>query len=216
MTSKPKILLTEENLPQGVLHLANTDSDLNRIYQSYGMPPLWRREKGFATLVRIILEQQVSLVSAEAAFNKLLALGTLSPANLLQYDDLTLKQAGFSRQKTAYVRYLATAIVNQDLDLDGLENLEYHQAHNELTKLKGIGDWTANIYLLMALGYADIFPHGDLALVLAMQEVKRLPARPDRAEVALISAEWQPWRSVAAFMLWHYYLSQKRNVISSA
>jgi DNA-3-methyladenine glycosylase II len=209
MNDPEKFFLTEQTLQQGVEYLANHDPDLNRIYQQYGVPPLWKREKGFATLVHIILEQQVSLASALAAYNRLLALGALTPASFLELDDDTLKKVGFSRQKTLYTRHLAQAIIDDRLNLAQLETLEYSLAHAELTKLKGIGDWTANIYLLMALGYGDIFPKGDLALVVALQEIKNLPVRPSAIEVENLSAQWQPWRSVAAFLLWHYYLSKR-------
>jgi DNA-3-methyladenine glycosylase II len=210
MLTTDRILLTPETLTQGVSYLTKLDPDLNQIYQEYGSPPLWQREKGFPTLVHIILEQQVSLASAQAAFDRLLELGALSPESFLSRDDATLKKVGFSRQKTLYVRLLAQAIIDSKLDLAHLESLDYAAAHAELIKIKGIGDWTANIYLLMASGYSDIFPKGDLALILALQAVKKLPVRPGVAEIELISAAWQPWRSVAAFMLWHYYLSKKK------
>lgn len=174
-----------------------------------GLPPLWARQPGFGTLVYIILEQQVSLASARAAFLKLeAALGVVTPGEFLTLSDERLKQIGFSRQKTAYCRHLAQAVLNNDLDLRELEHLEDHSVRSELIRIKGIGAWTADIYLLMALLRPDIWPAGDLALATAMQEVKSLPARPGPQEMEQIASAWHPWRAVAARLLWHHYLSK--------
>jgi len=200
--------LDEQAFYQGLFFLTERDPDLAHILETLGPPPMWQRDPGFATLVHIILEQQVSLASAQAAFNRLVAaVNPLTPTNLLILNDAQLKTIGFSRQKTAYVRYLALAILERRLDLDALSTLDDEAARAELIKLKGIGLWTADIYLLMALRRPDVWPRGDLALILALQKVKKLPNRPTSSEIEVFSAAWQPWRAVAARLLWHFYLS---------
>lgn len=200
--------LDESALEQGCLSLAGSDPDLGLIFTTYGVPPLWARETGFATLVRIILEQQVSLASAGAAFDKLsAALPEPEPAGFLTLSDIELRKIGFSRQKTAYSRILAESILNKSLDLGALESLTDAEAKHNLMKIKGIGGWTADIYLLMALLRPDIMPKGDLALHVAYQKLKQLQDRPLADEFQEISAQWQPFRSVAARLLWHFYLS---------
>jgi len=193
---------------RGLMELAERDADLGRVLYELGPPPIWDREPGFPTLVHIILEQQVSLASARSCFDKLLAVvDDLTPALLLELDDDTFKRAGFSRQKTEYVRVLAGALDDGELDLDGLADLPDEDIRERLMHLKGIGRWTADIYLLMALGRPDVWPVGDLALVVAVQRIKRLDARPSPDEFEKLGDEWRPWRSVAARLLWHHYLS---------
>jgi DNA-3-methyladenine glycosylase II len=200
--------LTERTLARAVEHVCALDRDLDRVVAEFGTPPLWARAPGFATLVHIILEQQVSLASARAAFARLrAALTTLTPRSFLTLDDQTLKTIGFSRQKIIYVRHLAEAINTGALDLDGLARLPDEAARGELLKLKGIGSWTADVYLLMALCRPDVFPSGDLGLLVAAQHVKQLPARPTPTELEILGERWRPWRAVAARILWHYYLS---------
>jgi len=193
---------------RGLMELTERDGDLGRILDTLGPPPMWDREPGFPTLIHIILEQQVSLASARSCFDKLLAIiDDLTPATLLELDDDTLKRAGFSRQKTEYVRILAGALDGGELDLDGLADLPDEEIRERLMRLKGIGRWTADIYLLMALGRPDIWPPGDLALVVAAQRVKQLNARPNSEEFQRLGNAWRPWRSIAARLLWHHYLS---------
>ncbi|HEV7858248.1 MAG TPA: hypothetical protein VGO91_06425 [Pyrinomonadaceae bacterium] len=200
--------ITEETLARGLQLLSARDRDLAHILNELGPPPMWFREPGFPTLIHIILEQQVSLASARAAFQRLRAVAKpLTPHNFLLLDDGTLKAIGFSRQKIIYGRHLSNSIVEGGLDLRRLVALEDEEARAELLKIKGIGHWTADIYLLMALRRQDIWPGGDLALAVAVQRIKRLPARPSPFELESISAPWRPWRAVAARLLWHYYLS---------
>jgi DNA-3-methyladenine glycosylase II len=201
--------LDTETLALGVAFLSEADADLARIHTGLGLPPLWARQPGFPTLVHIILEQQVSLASARAAFRKLEdVLGIITPDPFLTLTDEELKRIGFSRQKTTYCRYLAQAILKNELNVDALEHMDDPAVRTELTRIKGIGPWTADIYLLMALLRPDIWPAGDLALATAMQEVKNLPARPGLDEMERIAASWRPWRAVAARLLWHHYLSK--------
>jgi DNA-3-methyladenine glycosylase II len=203
-------ILTEEMLTKGLRVLARRDHDLAHILKELGPPPMWAREPGFPTLLHIILEQQVSLASARAAFNRLQAAASpLTPKRFLTLDDATLKAIGFSRQKTAYGRHLALAIVEGRLDLAALNEMDDATARSELIKIKGIGLWTADIYLLMALRRPDIWPLGDLALAVAVQRVKRLTSYPMPEDLDAIGRAWQPWRAVAARLLWHYYLSKR-------
>ncbi|UCG23045.1 MAG: DNA-3-methyladenine glycosylase 2 family protein [Chloroflexota bacterium] len=203
--------LTRHTLLEGVLELAARDEYLAGIVSKYGLPPLWRREQGFHSLIRIILEQQVSLASAKAAYNRLeQAVHSITPESFLDLTDEELKQIGFSRQKTRYGRELANALLDGSLELSGLGNLEDQEAKERLMKVKGIGPWTADIYLLMALGRPDIWPQGDLALEVAIQRVKGWKMRPAPEEVRRISDEWRPWRAVAARLLWHFYLNERK------
>ena len=202
--------LTEITLRQGVAILAARDADLAALLHRWGPPPLWAREPGFPALILIILEQQVSLASARAAFNRLLAYATpLTPARFLQLDDETLRTVGFSRQKMAYARHLAQAIAGGEFDLDGLATLPDEAARAALMARKGIGPWTADVYLLMCLGRPDSWPVGDLGLLVAVQTVKRLARRPTAVEMVEIAEPWRPWRAVAARLLWHHYLSER-------
>ena len=200
--------LNERSLAVAAKKLAASDPDLARVLDAYGTPPLWEREPGFATLVYIILEQQVSLASAKAAFQRLqAALGFIAPDNFLALNNAELKAIGFSRQKTQYAQLLAEALLDRRIDMEALHAMPDDDVRTTLKQLKGIGDWTADIYLLMALGRPDIWPKGDLALLVAMQKLKRLPARPTAEEFALLGEPWKPFRAVAARFLWHFYLS---------
>ncbi len=203
--------ITEEQLPALCDHLAARDADLARILANFGYPPLWPRAPGFSTLVHFILEQQVSIASAKAVYDRLLTVAVpLTPATLLTLDDATLLAVGFSRQKRDYVRILAQTILNGQLDLEGLHQLTDEAARQHLLNLKGIGHWTADIYLLLVLCRPDVWPVGDLALQVAVQAVKGLSTRPKPAEMTALGEAWRPWRSVATRLLWHHYLSQTR------
>lgn len=182
-----------------------------RIVASFGLPPMWAREQGFGTLVHIILEQQVSLASARAAFERLLAIASpLTPESFSRLGDDALRAAGFSRQKTAYCRHLAASILRGELDVAALASSDDETVRIELMQVKGVGRWTADIYLLMALRRPDVWPSGDLALSVAIQRINRLEYRPTPEELETYGARWRPWRAVAARVLWHYYLSEVR------
>lgn len=204
-------ILDEKKLADACRKLSATDSDLAFIFRTYGTPPLWQREPNFATLVHIILEQQVSLASALSAFNKLREkLGTITPEAVLNLSDEEMKAAYFSRQKTTYARELARAILEGKLDLKLLESLTDAEAKHELKKIKGIGEWTSDIYLLMAGLRADIMPKGDLALHVAWKKLKNLEHAPGSDEFQQIAEKWKPLRAVAARLLWHFYLSDRK------
>jgi DNA-3-methyladenine glycosylase II len=203
-------VLDNESLREGLKYLIALDSDLAAIHSRLGPPPMWARSPGFPTLVQIILEQQVSLASARAAFQKLQsASGTVTPESFLTFNDDELKKIGFSRQKAGYCRSLAASILNNEIDLVGLASQEDELARLALLRMKGIGPWSADIYLLMALLRPDIWPGGDLALAVAVQELKGLSSRPGPDELESIAQPWRPWRAVAARLLWHFYLSNR-------
>lgn len=208
--STPQTILDETGFAQGVQFLATQDEDLAAVVKTYGQPPLWVREPGFPTLVYIILEQQVSLASARAAFGRLKAAANpLTPRRFLRLTDLELLRIGFSRQKTLYTRLLAESLAYRYFNLRDLDDLHDDSARNMLIAFKGIGRWTADIYLLSALRRPDIWPTGDLALATAVQEVKRLRERPTPEKLEALSLPWKPWRGVAARLFWHAYLSKR-------
>jgi len=201
--------LTRDSYALGLRELAQRDRDLGRVIETYGPPPMWARKPGFPTLVHIILEQQVSLASARAAFNRLAeAVSPLTPERFLRLRAPTLKRIGFSRQKTGYARHLAESIVDGRLALDKLAKMSDGDARAALLELKGIGPWSADVYLLMALRRPDVWPSGDLALASAVHEVKQLRSRPSVADLDEIGMAWKPWRAVAARLLWHHNLSK--------
>lgn len=189
--------------------LAERDNDLKNILLEYGYPPMWIRSNSFETLVLTILEQQVSLASAFAAFKKLKEkLVKITPGRLLSLSDAELRQCYFSRQKTEYVRILARAMEAKEINLKAFEAEKDDMIRAKLTALKGIGDWTVDIYLLHALQRTDIFPVGDLALVKAIQMIRGKPAYP-KTEVIKMGEPWKPYRSIATMLLWHYYIKKK-------
>ncbi len=191
--------------------LSAADPALGAVVERFGPPPLWAREPGFPTLVHLILEQQVSLASAQAAFDRLRAAADpLTPATLLRLDDAQLLAIGFSRQKARYARALAAAVEDGSLDIDGLAALDDEDVDAALTALPGIGPWTSTIYRLMVLLRPDAWPVHDIALAQALAELRGLDARPDAARMLELAEAWRPWRAVAARILWHHYLSTPR------
>ncbi len=202
--------LDDRQIKRACEKLSQEHEEMAFVYNTYGPPPLWDRPTGFGTLLNIILEQQVSLASAKACFDKLAAhIGDVTPANLLEVNDTDLKTIGFSRQKTAYARHLSEAIINKHIDLDGLHTLPDTEVKAELIKLKGVGEWTADVYLLMAMLRPDVMPRGDIALHAAYQKLTGAENRPGSDEFIAIAERWKPFRSVAARLLWHFYLSEK-------
>jgi DNA-3-methyladenine glycosylase II len=203
--------LDEARLESAVRELAAIDPDLAGIAERLGLPPLWAREPGFETLVRIILEQQVSLASAEAARQRLvLAAGAVEPSSIVEAGEDALRDAGLTRQKARYLVSLARDVLDGTLDLDTVARAGDDEARARLTSVLGIGRWTADIYLLMALGRPDVWPSGDLALAGAMRRAKGLATLPTNAAQEVIAEAWRPWRAVAARLLWHAYLAGER------
>jgi DNA-3-methyladenine glycosylase II len=203
-----------DNFHQICDQLASADADLAQIINNYGYPPLWSRPNTFESLVHIILEQQVSLASALSALNKLKeAIQEITPGRLLLLTDEELKACYFSRQKTAYVRYLAEALLSGQINLEAFGHQSDNEVRTQLTALKGIGNWTVDVYLMFVLHRADIFPIGDLAAVQSMKKVKQLPAGISRDEMIFLAQRWQPYRTVATMLLWHDYLSRRKNSV---
>jgi DNA-3-methyladenine glycosylase II len=203
-------LLDDKAFAKAVEELARRDKDLPGVVTTYGQPPLWVREPGFPSLIYIILEQQVSLASARALYQRLQeALKPFTPRRFLKLTEAEMRRLGFSRQKAHYTRLLADAIYRKEFALHKLHELEDKLAREQLTALKGIGNWTADIYLLSALRRPDIWPTGDLALATAVQEVKRLRKRPSPEKLEIMSTPWRPWRAVAARLFWHAYLCKR-------
>jgi DNA-3-methyladenine glycosylase II len=202
--------LTKARLLEGVDALSIVDRDLGRIAQRFGPPPLWGRRPGYATLVRIILEQQVSLASAKATYDRMRdAFGEVTPARISSLSAPDIQRAGVTRQKASYCLGLAQLIQSGDFDVGALGQVDDQEVRRRLVAIRGIGAWTADIYPLMALRRPDIWPDGDLALATAAQQVKRLRQRPDDARLRRLAARWAPWRAVGARLLWHYYLSTR-------
>lgn len=190
--------------------LSGRDEALASVVERYGTPPLWAREPGFPTLVHIILEQQVSLASAKTAFDRLCAaIGFPTPQAFLTLDDAQLKAIGFSRQKTRYGRELSRAIVEGRLDLEALASTNDDTIRSELIKLPGVGNWTIDVYLLLALRRPDAFASTDLALLISVQRLKNLKTRPTPVEFEAMAEKWRPYRAGAARLLWHAYLSEQ-------
>ena len=189
--------------------LTARDEHLATVIHTYGYPPVWTRPNTFSTLVLTILEQQVSLASAFAAYKKLLErLDIITPEKLLALSDEELRSCYFSRQKIGYVRGLAQAIVSKQIDFEQLYHQPDEVVRTTLKQLKGIGDWTVDIYLMHALQRLDLFPLGDLALVNAMKMLMSLD-KPTREELLTIAEPWRPYRTIATMILWHYYIKKK-------
>ena len=175
------------------------------------MPDVFRRPPTFATLVLIILEQQVSLASAAAAFHRLSGAARVEPHAVLGLSDTVLSDVGFSRQKMRYVRALASAVASGDLVLEAMSSQTDDEIRRALLALPGIGPWSADVFLLSCLGRPDIWPTGDRALQVGVAEVLGLPTIPSRAELEILGEPWRPFRSVAAQLIWHHYLSVRNH-----
>jgi DNA-3-methyladenine glycosylase II len=192
--------------PKHLKQLISSDKLFAFIHDNYGPPPNWTRPPGFVSLAKIILEQQVSLASAKAHFMKLDAyLPGFTPANILLLSDEEMRACQISRQKASYLRGLSSAILSGDIVLEELAKLDEAEVRRQLTSIKGIGHWTADIYLMFCLQAKDIFPIGDIAVV---NTVKALSDAKTREEILLLAERWKPLRSLAAYFLWHYYLAR--------
>ena len=202
--------MTQKTLALAARELAGRDQLLANIHATYGDPPLWQRATGFRTLVHIILEQQVSLSSAKSMLLRLeTAIQPFTPERFLVLGEMRLRELGVTRQKSGYLLHLSESIVRGQLNLSGLARMSDDEVLVRLTGIKGIGLWSANIYLLMAMRRADIWPAGDLALAVAIKELKGLATKPTVEELEAIAEAWRPHRAVAARMLWQYYLGRK-------
>lgn len=203
------MILDLAGFDDAVKRLAEQDRDLRRIVDDHGHPPFWARPPGFATMVLLLLEQQVSLASARATFDRLERAVGLDPKEIVATPDGLMRRVGLSRQKERYVRELASAILTGAVDLDAIGRLPDDEAKVALVAQIGIGPWTADAYLLAALRRPDIWPVGDRALQVAAAEAKGLDEIPGPVTLTALAEPWRPWRSVAARLLWHDYLSRR-------
>jgi len=180
------------------------------IKDKYGIPPNWQRPEGFVSLCKIILEQQVSLSSAEAHFKKLNGyLSEFSPSEILKLTDEEMRACQISRQKAKYLRALSQAVINNEIDFDELSEIDSDEVRKKLTSIKGIGNWTADIYLMFCLQNKDIFPLGDIALITTIKELTKT-----KTEVGIVrfTEKLKPLRSIAAYFLWYYYLKKRKRI----
>ena len=206
------VVFNDDNFYQYCDVLAKKDKDLKRIIRQHGYPPMWTRPASFQTLILFILEQQVSLASAYAAFKKLKEkIGYVTPSKILLLTDEELRSCYFSRQKIVYARELAKAIQSKQLRLKKFTTAHEDEVRIELKKIKGIGDWTVDVYLMHALQRTDLFPLGDIALVNSLKEVKHLHSQTTKEKMLKISEPWRPYRTIASMILWHAYI-QKRGI----
>lgn len=188
--------------------LLGSDATLAAVVDEHGPPAFWSRPAGFASLVLLVLEQQVSLASAAATYRALLQrIEVMTPTAVLAHPDM--RADGVSRQKERYLRALAGAVAEDDLDLDALPAAPDDEVRSALMALPGIGRWTADVYLLVCLGRPDLWPVGDRALQVAAAEALGLPEVPTAAELEAIGERWRPHRSTAARILWHGYLRRR-------
>ncbi len=196
---------------KAISFLTTTDQNFKLILEKYGQPIVIKRPEGFATLCKIILEQQVSLASAKACFDKLEgSLVDFTPRNILNCSDEHLRFCGLSRQKSVYVKALAEAIVHKEIDLTSFRNKSVAEIRSELIKIKGIGHWTIDIYLMLALQSPDVLPLGDIGIISTINELWNVD---DKLDIARLAASWQPHRTFATFFIWHYYLKKRGRIM---
>jgi DNA-3-methyladenine glycosylase II len=195
-------------MQQAIDYLLRKEPLFQTIIDTFGLPIIPTRPQGFPTLVLLILEQQVSIDSAKATFNKLKSVAPeIAPLQILALTDETFRAVGVSRQKTNYIKGLAQAVIDKTIDLGSLPSKPAEQVREELIKLKGIGTWTIDVYLMFSLQSPDIIPLGDIAVVNTMKELFDIH---DKEQMEIRARDWSPFRSMATYLLWHHYL-QKRN-----
>lgn len=206
--------LTQASLLRGARQLAEADADLGAVLDRLGEPPMWGRHPGFAALIRIILEQQVSLAAARTMYSRLLRqLGAMTPEAIHALQESGLRDFGLTRQKAAYCHGLAARMLSGSLDLTQVARSPDEVGQRILLGVPGLGPWSADIYYLMALRRPDVWPQGDLALASALREVKRLEDLPTKDEQRVLAEAWAPWRSVAARILWMHYLAARGQLV---
>jgi len=197
---------------EAIQYLSDKDPIFNHIIEKYGLPILPQRPEGFETLVLLILEQQVSIDSAKATFLKLKAKQPdFNPESLLSFSDDAFRNIGVSRQKTSYIKALSHSTINNHIDLESLATKSSEQVREELIKIKGIGHWTIDIYLMFSLQAPDIIPLGDIAVI---NTIKELFDIHDKQEMENYVSKWSPHKSIATYLLWHYYLRKRNRTIS--
>ncbi len=202
---------SRDNFHQYCNQLSKQDIHLKAIIKEHGYPPMWTRKQGFETLVLTILEQQVSLAAAFAAYKKLKTkIGTVTPAKILLMSNEELRACYFTRQKQVYVKELANAVITKQLQLKKFSLMTDEEVRAQLIAVKGIGNWTADVYLMHALQRTDLFPLGDIALVKSLKERMQLPVHTSKEELLQIAEPWRPYRTIAAMILWHAYIIKRK------
>lgn len=191
-------------------YLSSKNPIFQEIIEKYGLPPIPKRPQGFETLVLLILEQQVSIDSAKATFLKIKSYTSCNPETMCILTDEEFRNLGVSRQKTKYIKILAEAILNKELDIEILSSKSAKEVREELIKLKGIGNWTIDIYLMFCLQEPDMIPLGDIAVVNTIKELFNIH---DKKEIEIHAEQWSPYRSYATYLLWHYYLNRRNRKI---
>lgn len=203
-------IFSEADLANACNRLAKKDPHIKEIIKQHGYPPFWSRKPSFETLIHIILEQQVSLASAKAALVKLKEkIGAVTPKKLLLLSDEELKACYFSRQKIIYARCLTNAIESGEISIKKLQHLSDEEVRSSLTQIKGIGNWTVDVFLMMVLHRTDLFPTGDIALMNSVRHIKQLPSHTAKEKILELAEVWRPNRTVAAFIFWHAYIKRK-------
>jgi DNA-3-methyladenine glycosylase II len=195
-------------MQKAIDYLSSKDAVFQTIIKTYGIPKIPSRPQGFETLALLILEQQVSIDSAKATYLKLKSkVSDFEPENLIALPDEDYRVCGVSRQKTKYIKCLSEAILTKTIALESLPNKSSEQVRDELIQIKGIGNWTIDVYLMFCLQAPDIIPLGDIAVVNTIKELWKIETKP---EMEILATNWKPYRSMATFLLWHHYL-EKRN-----
>ena len=190
--------------------LTSSHQIFKKIKEECGIPPNWQRPAGFISLSRIILEQQISLASAEAHFKKLNSyLPKFSPVEILKLSDKEMRECQISWQKAKYLRALSLAVLNKELNFKELPKLNPKEVRKKLTGIQGIGNWTTDIYLMFCLQSKDIFPLGDIALITTIKELTRVKTKEG---IIRLTQKWKPYRSLAAYFLWYYYLKKRKRI----
>ncbi|MDQ6470423.1 DNA-3-methyladenine glycosylase 2 family protein [Flavobacterium sp. LHD-80] len=198
-------------MQEAIDFLTNKNPIFQEIIEKYGLPPIPKRPQGFETLVLLILEQQVSVDSAKATFLKIKAFTVCTPETMAVLSDEEFRSLGVSRQKTKYIKILAEAVLNKELDIESLPSKSAKEVREELIKLKGIGNWTIDIYLMFCLQEPDLIPLGDIAVINTIKELLNIH---DKQKMEIHAEQWSPYRSYATYLLWHYYLKKRNRTIT--
>ena len=197
-------------MQESIHFLSQKDEVLKTIIADFGLPIIQKREEGFASMCHIILEQQVSIASAKAAYEKLVTLvGKVDPFNISNATDQDLRTCGISRQKTLYLKDLARRVISKELDFSSLPMKTEQQIRNELIQIKGVGNWSIDVYLMFCMQSQDIIPLGDIAIKNTLIELYNCQSDE---EMLAISSNWKPFRTLASFIIWHYYLKKRGKI----
>jgi DNA-3-methyladenine glycosylase II len=197
-------------MQESIHFLSQKDEVLKTIIADFGLPIIQKREEGFASMCHIILEQQVSIASAKAAYEKLVNLvGKVDPFNIYNATDQDLRTCGISRQKTLYLKNLARRVINKELSFSSLPMKTEQQIRKELIQIKGVGNWSIDVYLMFCMQSQDIIPLGDIAIKNTLMELYNCQSEE---EMLVISSNWKPFRTLASFIIWHYYLKKRGKI----